>query len=116
MRLLVAGFGCFLAVVGLLHVLRPAFFVRQVPAWFPHAAAAVFVTGLAEIAIGVVLVGNWHPRWAGAASAALIASFLPVHIEAVRSASAGPARRREILRFPVNAAYIAIAIAIALRG
>jgi uncharacterized membrane protein len=116
MRLLALVFGCLLAVVGILHFVRPAFFVRQVPAWVPHAAAAVLVTGIAEVVIGLALVAGWHPRLAGAAAAALITSYLPVHVEAVRSAPAGRARRKEALRFPVNAVWVAIALLIAIRG
>jgi uncharacterized membrane protein len=116
MRLLALVFGCLLAAVGTLHLLRPAPFVRQVPVWVPHAELAVLVSGVAEIAIGLALAVNWHPRWAGAAAAALIASFLPVHIEAVRSAPAGKERRGESLRFPLNAVIIAIAVLLAFRG
>jgi uncharacterized membrane protein len=48
MRTLALFFGGFLAVVGTLHFLRPAFFVRQVPPYVPHPAAAVLMSGIAE--------------------------------------------------------------------
>lgn len=84
MRLLALLFGSFLAVVGTLHFLRPAFFVRQVPPYVPHAAAAVLLTGFAEVAIGLALIADWRPSLAGVAAAALITSYLPVHIGAPR--------------------------------
>jgi uncharacterized membrane protein len=116
MRTLALFFGGFLAVVGTLHFLRPAFFVRQVPPYVPHPAAAVLMSGIAEMVIGLALIADWHPRTAGAAAVALIASFLPVHVEAVRTAPSGSARLKEALRFPVNAVYVAIAMLIAIRG
>jgi uncharacterized membrane protein len=113
-RLLTLVFGSFFAVVGTLHFMRPAFFVRQVPRYVPHPAAAVLLTGVAEVAIGLALATDWHPSLAGAAAAALITSYLPVHIEALRSAPTRAARHREALRFPVNAVYVAIALLVAI--
>jgi len=113
-RLLTLVFGSFFTVVGTLHFVRPAFFVRQVPPYVPHPAAAVLLTGVAEVAIGLALIADWQPSLAGAGAAALITSYLPVHIEVFRSASTPAARRREALRFPVNAVYVAIAILVAI--
>jgi uncharacterized membrane protein len=116
MRLLTLLFGSLFAVVGTLHFVRPAFFVRQVPPYVPHAAAAVLLTGVAEVAIGLALIADWQTRFAGAAAAALITAYLPVHIEAFRNAPTHAARRREALRFPVNAMYVVIAILVAIGG
>ena len=116
MRLLALLFGSFLAVVGTLHFLRPAFFVRQVPRYVPHPAAVVLLTGVAEVAIGLVLIADWHARAAGAAAAAPITSYLPVHVDTVRRAPTAAARRKETLRFPVNAVYVVIAVLVAMRG
>jgi uncharacterized membrane protein len=113
-RLLTLVFGSFFAVVGTLHFMRPAFFVRQVPPYVPHPAAAVLLTGVAEVAIGLALIADWRPSLTGAAAAALITSYLPVHIEAYRSAPTRAARHREALRFPVNAVYVAIAMLVAI--
>jgi uncharacterized membrane protein len=116
MRLLELVFGSFFAIVGTLHLVRPAFFERQVPPYVPRPAAAVLLTGVAEVAIGLALMADRHPRFAGAAAAVLITSYLPVHIEAFRSAPTRAARRREALRFPVNATYLAIAMLVAIGG
>ena len=116
MRILALVFGSLLAVVGILHFVRPAFFVRQVPHYVPHAAAAVLLTGIAEVAFGLALIANWQPRAAGGAAAALITSYLPVHIDSFRRAPTNAARRKEALRFPVNAVYVAIAMLLAIGG
>jgi uncharacterized membrane protein len=87
-RILALVFGSFLAVVGTMHFVRPGFFVRQVPRYVPHAGTAVLLTGVAEVAIGAALIADWRPRAAGVAAAVLITSYLPVHVEALRTAHA----------------------------
>jgi uncharacterized membrane protein len=107
-------FGVFLLVVGALHLARPDFFRRQVPPYVPRPGVAVALTGVAEIMLGAALALDRHPRVAGAAVAALITSYLPVHVEMIRRSPSPRARRRELLRFPVNAVYIAVAFLLAI--
>lgn len=74
------------------------------------AGTAVLLTGVAEVAIGAALIADWRPRAAGVAAAVLITSYLPVHGEALRTAPTRAARRKEALRFPVNAVFVGLAI------
>ncbi|MGH3480067.1 MAG: DoxX family protein [Nocardioidaceae bacterium] len=110
MRTLALVFGSFFAVVGTMHFVRSEFFVRQVPSYVPRPRAAVLLTGVAELAIGAALIADWHSNAAGVAAAVLITSYLPVHVEAVRTAPTRAARCKEALRFPVNAVYVGLAI------
>jgi uncharacterized membrane protein len=113
-RLVQVLFGSLFAPVGLLHLIRPDFFVRQVPSWVPRPRSIVAITGVAEAVIGICLVAGIEIRVAAIAAAGLLLSYTPVHVHALRVAPA-PQRWREMLRFPVNAVYVAVAVWIAAR-
>ncbi|MGY1680362.1 DoxX family protein [Geodermatophilus sp. SYSU D01176] len=69
---------------GVTHFTRPDHFRGLVPPWLPARSAVVVASGLADIAVGV-LVAVPATRWAGArATAALITAYLPAHLEPLR--------------------------------
>lgn len=64
---------------GVLHLVVPEPFFRIVPNWLPELAV-VYVSGLAEIAIGVGVLAPRTRALAGLAFALLCASYLPLHV------------------------------------
>ena len=105
---------------GVAHFTSPGYFRELVPSWLPARSALVVVSGLADIAAGV-LVGVPATRRTGAqATAALITTYLPAHLEPLRHLStAQRAFDRPIgiaARIVVNLGYVAWAAAVARRA
>lgn len=48
--------GVFLVAAGIAHLVIPAAFLVQVPAWMPWPDAVVFVSGLMEVGLGAALL------------------------------------------------------------
>ena len=68
--------GAAFTAVGVLHFVAPAAFQSIVPPWVPHPAAAVAVSGIAEIAGGLGLLS---PRTRRAAAYGLLALLVAVY-------------------------------------
>lgn len=117
MRLMAVLLGLLFVITGIMHLVRPAFFTRQVPSWIPFdARRLVAATGVIEIVLGVFLVTGRGVRPAGVAAAALLIAFAPVHVDAVAEARTASRRRRELMRFPINGAYLLAALVVAVGG
>lgn len=63
---------------GILHLVMPAPFFRIVPDWMPELAV-VYLSGLAELAIGIGVILPRTRALAGLAFAILCAVYLPLH-------------------------------------
>jgi len=83
----------FMAITGVTHVTAPTYYRKIVPAWVPAAPAVVALGGLLNIGVAALLAAPATRRRGGWATAALIAAYLPVHVEAVRRAVWPDARR-----------------------
>lgn len=75
--------GVFLITVGMTHFLIPAYYERLVPKWLPPARRLVWVSGVAEVLIGSLVL--YAPtRTLGAwLAAGLITTYLPSHLDAL---------------------------------
>jgi uncharacterized membrane protein len=67
--------GAFYVVAGMNHFITPAFYMKIMPPYLPWHALLVFVSGLAEVLLGVLLV---IPRTTKLAAWGLIALLLAV--------------------------------------
>ncbi len=67
--------GAFYVVAGMNHFINPAFYMKIMPPYLPWHAMLVFVSGLAEVLLGVLLV---IPRTTKPAAWGLIALLLAV--------------------------------------
>jgi uncharacterized membrane protein len=65
----------FFTVAGLMHFLRPGFYLQMMPPWLPWHVALIQISGVAEIAIGI---GLMIPRTSRAAAWGAIALLLAV--------------------------------------
>ena len=72
------GLAVGMAFAGTAHLAMPAPFLQHLPPWTPAAEAIIFVTGIAEIALGAALVLGqpWRQR-AGLALAAYLVAVFP---------------------------------------
>ena len=106
-----------MAVSGVTHFTNPGYFRELVPSWLPARSALVAVSGLADIAAGVLVVAPATRRTGARATAALITAYLPAHLEPLRhrrTAQRAFDRPAGVAaRVAVNLGYIAWAAAVA---
>lgn len=67
-------------VAGVLHFVVPELYVRIVPPVFPAALALVYLSGLAEIAVGIGLLIPRTRRHAAWATVALLVAIFPANV------------------------------------
>lgn len=82
-------FAAMMVVVGLAHFVAPRFFERIVPRWFPWPREAVAVSGVAEVASGVLLAVPATRRLGGLLATATIVAVYPANIQMAVDASRG---------------------------
>ncbi len=101
--------GLFFVAAGSLHFLRPRMYVKIMPPYLPWPRQLVFVSGLAEIALGILVL---LPRFRAPAAWGLIALLVAVFPANLHMAL-HPERFRKIslvvlwLRLPLQAVLIA---------
>jgi uncharacterized membrane protein len=67
-------------VAGVLHFVVPELYVQIVPPIFPAAMALVYLSGVAEIAVGVGLLMPRTRRYAAWATVALLVAIFPANV------------------------------------
>jgi len=67
-------------VAGLLHFVVPELYVQIVPPVLPAPLALVYLSGLAEVAVGVGLLVPRTRRYAAWATAALLVAVFPANV------------------------------------
>ena len=67
-------------VAGILHFLVPGVYVQIVPPVFPAPSALVYLSGLAEIAVGIGLLIPRTRRYAAWATIALLVAVFPANV------------------------------------
>jgi uncharacterized membrane protein len=73
---------------GVLHLIRPEFYLSLLPRGLPAAEGIVAVSGLAELTCGVGLLRR--ASWAGPASAALLIGIFPANVFFAMDVAADP--------------------------
>ena len=93
-----------------MHVVRPAPFVRIVPPYFPHALALVYLTGIGEFVCGVGLLFTPSRRLAATCLVVLLVAVFPANV----NMALHPERFRDIatasffwFRLPLQLVYVA---------
>ncbi len=74
--LLVIGF----VVQGINHFIADAFLIRMIPPWLPWPAALVYLSGVAEIGLGLAVVPVRTRRMAGWGLLALLVAVFPANL------------------------------------
>lgn len=80
MRILRRVLGLAFIAVGILHFVRPGFFISIMPSWLPLHEEAVAVSGAAEIAGGVALLPDSTAKPAGIWLTALLIAVFPANL------------------------------------
>lgn len=109
-----------MVVSGVTHVTAPGYHRSLVPSWLPARSALVAVSGLADVAVGVLVAVPATRRTGGWATAALVTTYLPAHLEPLRHRrTAQRVFDRPVgvaARVVVNLGYVAWAAAVARRA
>ncbi len=109
-----------MVVSGVSHFTSPGYFRELVPSWLPARSALVVLSGLADITVGVLVAAPATRRTGARATAALITTYLPAHLEPLRHRhTAQQAFDRPAgvaARVAVNLGYVGWAAAVARRA
>ncbi|MEF8902157.1 MAG: MauE/DoxX family redox-associated membrane protein [Halovenus sp.] len=79
-RLVLYAMGPMYIIAGVLHFVVPELYVQIVPPVFPATLALVYLSGLAEVAVGIGLVIPRTRRYAAWATVALLVAIFPANI------------------------------------
>lgn len=80
MRILRRVLGAAFVAVGVLHFVKPGFFISIMPSWLPLHKESVAVSGAAEIAGGLALFPDSTARPAGIWLTALLIAVFPANL------------------------------------
>lgn len=72
--------GVFYVVAGIMHFVAPKWYLRIMPPWIPFHRAAVYVSGVAEIALGAGVLIPSVSRWAAWGLIALLVAVFPANL------------------------------------
>ncbi len=68
---------------GVLHFTMHAETVRQMPPWFPWKSPIVYVTGVAELVFGLMLLPRLTRAWGALGTMALLVVYIPAVLNIV---------------------------------
>ena len=91
-------------IAGLFHFIRPKMYLRIMPRYLPAHLSLVYLSGLLEIALGILLLFKVYKDWAIYGIILMLLIFLLVHFYMLSSkkASAGIPRWILLLRLPLQ--------------
>jgi uncharacterized membrane protein len=101
--------GVLFAVAGVNHFLNPAFYVGIMPSYLPWPLTLVYLSGVAEIALGVLLLIPRHQRIAAWGLIVLLIAVFPANLQMAKHPELFPTYSPVALwvRLPIQAVLIA---------
>lgn len=103
-KYLLAGF---MVIAGITHFLNPAFFLKIMPPWLPLHSELVFVSGVAEVLLGVALLLPRYSRLAAWGIMALLLAVFPANIYLYQNQQILPAPPvLHLLRLPLQFVFL----------
>ena len=69
-----------MAGAGVMHFINPSFFLKIVPPYLPFHLEVVYLSGVCELALGVLLLIPKFSRWAAWGIVALLIAVFPANI------------------------------------
>ncbi len=68
-------------VAGVLHLIKPAVYLPIIPSFVPFAMPIIYISGMVEIILGVMLMlNNKHARLGAFGLLLLMMLFVPIHV------------------------------------
>jgi len=96
------------AFAGLMHFIKPKAYLKVMPNFMPQPKLLVYLSGVAEIVLGVALLITSLKNWAIIGIVAMLLVFMIVHINMLRGGkhAAGVPMWILILRLPVQGVLV----------
>lgn len=117
--MLAGALGSFMTITGVTHFTRPAYYRRLIPDWLPAPSRVVAASGVLDCAVGLLMLNPRTRRLGGWSTAAVITTYLPAHLDALRTRGQPTFLDRPAgvtLRVLANLGYIAAATSVGLSG
>lgn len=106
-KLLQVLLAVFLIYGGIQHFVKPAFYEPFVPGFLVYKTVVIYISGILEIALGILLFIPKYAKLAATGIIVLMLAFLPVHVWDVLSDSpAIGSHRAALIRLPVQLLFI----------
>jgi len=97
----------FMIVAGTMHFANPAFFLKIVPPYLPLHKELVFISGVFEVLLGILLVVPKTSRMAGWGIVALLIAVFPANLYVYQHQDILPASPVvHLLRLPLQGLFI----------
>tara|TARA_R110002049_G_scaffold137671_3_gene297688 strand:- start:6833 stop:7204 length:372 start_codon:yes stop_codon:yes gene_type:complete len=103
----------FMVYAGVQHFLKPTLFLPFVPDFLPLTMVMVYLSGVLEIVLGVLLLLPKFAKWGATGILGLMVIFLPIHIWDVFSDQpAIGSTEAAMIRLPIQFVIIGLAWAV----
>jgi uncharacterized membrane protein len=104
-------FAAFFILAGVSHFTNREFFIAIVPPYLPWPAALVYISGVAEIGLGALLMLPRTARLAGWGLIALLIAVFPANVHMAMNPDLYPtiSRTALLIRLPLQGVLIALA-------
>lgn len=79
-RALLIPMAAFYVIAGLNHFRDPAFYLQIMPPWLPWHLPLVWISGVAEVALGLAVLPRPTRRWAAWGIVALLVAVFPANL------------------------------------
>lgn len=100
--------GCVYVLAGANHFISPTFYLAIMPPWLPWHLALVYLSGVAEIVCGLLLLVNKTRRLGGWLTIALLVAIYPANIQMLLDFyhQHNPALWVAVVRLPLQVLFI----------
>jgi uncharacterized membrane protein len=103
-------FAIFMMYAGVQHFLKPFFYIPFIPSFLPLSTAIIYISGIAEILLGIMLIIPKYAKQGALGILLLMLIFLPIHIWDVFSATPAIGNHEAaLIRLPIQLVFIGIA-------
>lgn len=103
-------FALFMIMGGVQHFLKPDFYLPFVPDFLPFPMTIIYISGLVEIALGLLLLFRKYAKIAAVGIFLLMLLFLPVHVwDIITDTPAIGSHKAAWIRLPFQFLFLAIA-------
>jgi uncharacterized membrane protein len=92
-------FSALFILAGVYHFIKPRAFMRIMPRYLPNHLALVYLSGLAEIALGILLLVASTRNSAAWGIVIMLFSFFPIHWYMIQNEKAGMGIAKPLLYF-----------------
>ncbi|QXP73816.1 DoxX family membrane protein [Tenacibaculum sp. AHE15PA] len=100
----------FIVYAGIQHFIKPDFFNAFVPDFLIYKSTIIYVSGIIEIVLGVLLLIPKYTRVAASGILILMLLFLPIHIwDVITDTPAIGSHEAAVIRLPMQFVLIALA-------